>query len=144
MAPEIASGRVIVIPEGVWDKEGTLPFHMDPLNSAGNSLLADKVKGGVTIDVPLTTIDKLVERLKLERVDFIKMDIEGAEPNALRGGAATLGKHKPRMAICAYHTPTDPENVLALARELQPAYLNECMKCQDLGFRIQPQTLLFY
>src|SRR5260370_17207178 len=35
--------------------------------------------------LPLTTIDKIVSELALDRVDFIKMDIEGAEPNALRG-----------------------------------------------------------
>ena len=42
------------------------------------------------VELPLTTIDKMVSELNLARVDFIKMDIEGAEPNALRGGRGTI------------------------------------------------------
>jgi FkbM family methyltransferase len=47
--------------------------------------------------VPLTTIDKLVSELNLPRVDFIKMDIEGAEKLALTGGRATI---QPKRGGC--------------------------------------------
>ena len=144
MAPEIASGRVIVVPEGVWDKEGTLPFHMDPSNSAGNSLLLGEKPRLLTIDVALTTIDKLAPRLKLERVDFIKMDIEGAETNALRGAKSTIATYRPRMAICTYHTRTDAEQVPIVARSARPDYLTQCGPCEEQDFRIIPQVMLFY
>ena len=39
------------------------------------------------VEVPVTTLDKIVEELRLPRVDFIKMDIEGAEREALRGAS---------------------------------------------------------
>ena len=38
------------------------------------------------MEAPLTTIDQAVAELKLDRVDYIKMDIEGAETRALAGG----------------------------------------------------------
>jgi FkbM family methyltransferase len=147
MAPEISAGRVVVVAEGVWDKQGTLPFHMDPANSAGNSLLVGE-KGlkprPVTIEVPLTTIDKLAVRLKLERVDFIKMDIEGAETNALRGAKSTIATYRPRMAICTYHTRTDAAQVPIVARSARSDYRTQCGPCEEQDFRIIPQVMLFY
>jgi FkbM family methyltransferase len=53
--------------------------------------------------VPVTTIDRVVEREGIKRVDFIKMDIEGAEPAALAGAVETLRRCKPRLAISIYH-----------------------------------------
>jgi len=147
MAPEIAAGRVIVVPEGVWDTDGKLPFHMDPANSAGNSLLVGE-KGAkprpITIEVPLTTVDNLAARFKLERVDFIKMDIEGAETNALRGARATIRAYRPRMAICTYHTRTDAVQVPIEVRKAKADYRTECGPCEEQDFRIIPQVMLFY
>jgi FkbM family methyltransferase len=147
MAPEIADGRVVVVAEGVWDKEGTLPFHMDPANSAGNSLLVGAngaTPRPVTIEVPLTTVDKLAARFKLDRVDFIKMDIEGAETNALRGARSTIGAFGPRMAICTYHTRTDAERVPIEVRSAKADYRTKCGPCEEQDFRIIPQVMLFY
>lgn len=144
MAPEIAAGRVVVIPEGVWHEDGKLPFHMEPGNSAGNSLLESDIRRPVTIEVPLTTIDKLARRLNIGRVDFIKMDIEGAETNALRGARSTISKDRPRLAICVYHTASDAKMVPEVIRTASADYRSECGPCAEQDFRIIPQTLLFY
>jgi FkbM family methyltransferase len=61
--------------------------------------------GGVA--VKMTTLDSFVERARIERVDFIKMDIEGGEFGALKGAASTLAKFRPRLAISLYHRPDD-------------------------------------
>jgi hypothetical protein len=42
-----------------------------------------------------------------ERVDLLKMDIEGAEIPALRGASRTLNSAHPDLAIAAYHRPDD-------------------------------------
>lgn len=57
------------------------------------------------------SIDDFVQRNSIEKVDFIKMDIEGAEPAALRGGLNTIKKHKPKLAIAIYHSIEDFVNI---------------------------------
>ena len=52
---------------------------------------------------PVRTIDSLVTSEDIQRVDFLKMDIEGSELAALRGAEKTLQQFKPRLAISIYH-----------------------------------------
>ena len=53
------------------------------------------------------TIDKFVEEKNISTVDFIKMDIEGAERDALRGAENTIRRFKPKLAISVYHLNDD-------------------------------------
>ena len=99
---EIKSGRVIVYPKGVWDHDGELDLALDEENQAANSLIRD-TGHALKIRVPLTTIDKIVAELKLPRVDFIKMDIEGAEKPAIKGASNTIQRFRPRMSLLSEH-----------------------------------------
>ena len=49
----------------------------------------------------------MVQQLHLPRVDFIKMDIEGAEYPALRGAEQTIRSFRPKLAISIYHQISD-------------------------------------
>lgn len=69
------------------------------------------------------SIDDLVEKNNLRSVDFIKMDIEGSELNALRGGEKTIKRFKPKLAISVYHKPDDFVSI--------PKYLDSL----DLGYK---------
>jgi FkbM family methyltransferase len=51
------------------------------------------------------TVDELVDELALQRLDLIKMDIEGAEPQALSGAWKSIERHRPQLAISIYHHP---------------------------------------
>ena len=68
------------------------------------------------------TIDELRRRESLGRVDFVKLDVEGAELEALRGAEQTLRGDRPRLAVAAYHREDDLVDL--------PAHLAEL----DLGF----------
>jgi FkbM family methyltransferase len=73
--------------------------------------------------VRTTTIDALVADGELPRVDFVKLDVEGAEPQALAGATETLRHFTPRMALAAYHRFDD---MWALMRQIDAL---------DLGYR---------
>lgn len=117
-AAEIASGRVVLVPMAAWESEGTLTFYV-----RNDSLLGSATSGkGTPVEVPATTLDLVVERHQLPRVDLIKMDIEGGERNALRGMQQTITRFKPRMAICIYHRPDDPTVIPEIIRGFRADY----------------------
>jgi hypothetical protein len=136
---------VIVYPKGVWDKDDVLTLHVHHDNSAADSfLIKDQKEDEHTVEAQLTTIDKMVSELKLDRVDFVKMDIEGAEPNALRGGRGTLAKYHPRLAMSVYHEPDHPVVVPQIIREAWSGYRMECGPCAVVGNRIRPDIMYFH
>jgi FkbM family methyltransferase len=140
---EIASGRVIVVPKGVWDKDDFLTLRVDPKNSAADTFVLHR-EGTVDVEkVPLTTIDELVSELKLPRVDYIKFDIEGAEPRALMGAKQTLAKYKPRISIASYHNPDDPKVIPELIRAARSDYQMQCGPCSEAGHALRPDILYF-
>lgn len=83
--------RIHIYNLGVWDKEGEVSFNPGKSQS---TVGCGESKANV---VPL---DKI---LAGQRVSFIKMDIEGAELNALRGAQTIIRQQKPKLAICVYH-----------------------------------------
>ena len=72
--------------------------------------------------ITLTTIDKFVEDKGLEKVDFIKSDIEGEERNMLLGATETLKRFAPKLALCTYHFPDDEEVMTKIILEANPNY----------------------
>jgi FkbM family methyltransferase len=75
----------------------------------------------VTDDFPTVALDDYAARQD-RRVDFIKMDIEGAEMQTLAGAANVIREQKPRLAISGYHKPEDLWEIPAKLHELNPAY----------------------
>jgi len=141
---EIAAGRLVLYPKGVWHKDDMLTMNVDPGNSAADSfVMQQKDAKASTVKLPLTTIDKLVAELALERVDFIKMDIEGAETNALRGARETIQRNKPRMSLSTYHLPTDAKEVPAMVAAIRPDYVIESGPCAELPGALRPDILYF-
>jgi len=128
LAKEIADGRVVVCPKGVWDKEDRLQLTHYGQQTISDSFVSP-ASGGERYWAQLTTIDRLVVDLKLAKVDFVKMDIEGAERNALRGARETMRRFRPRMSICVYHRPDDLEVIPQIALGAQPAFQMSCFRC---------------
>lgn len=143
-AAESAAGRVIVYPKGVWNKDDTMILNVDDTNFAANSVVMRPESGHPSVEVPLTTIDKLVAELNLPRVDFIKMDIEGAEIPALSGGRDTIARFKPRLAIATEHKPDDEFTIPAAVRKIRADYQMECGPCLEGKGHIRPDVLYFY
>ena len=143
---EIAEGRVIVYPKGVWDKVDTLDLEVSNGGTmSGSSLVTHDTSRPTKIKVPLTTIDLMVEELHLPRVDFIKMDIEGAEKWALRGGTQTIAKFRPRMALSTEHLPDDATAIPRTVKTIRPDYDFEpsAASCKDQFLSVDSNVLLF-
>jgi FkbM family methyltransferase len=143
-ASEIASGRVILVPEGAWSSEGTFKLYTGLTNSGMNTMVLPE-QGAGYVDVRTRPIDAMVAEAGLLRVDFIKMDIEGAEREALRGAVRTLKQWKPRLMLDAYHRPDDPVVLPAVIRAGDPGYQFACVSCgfesgKD-GEKIRPYLL---
>jgi hypothetical protein len=100
-------------------------------------------RGQTKQTVRVTTIDHLVEELHLPRVDFISMDIEGAEKPALRGAVETLRKFHPRMAIAAEHLADDTVAIPKTVHEMVPAYQAICGRCEMHDRRLVSNILWF-
>ena len=141
---EIRMGRVVVYPKGVWDRDAELELSIDEQDSGSNSLVLSP-KAGSKIRVPLTTIDKIVAELKLPRVDFIKMDIEGAEKRALAGGGETIRHFRPRMSLSTEHLPDDATAIPAVVKSIEPRYTYYGCDCvwTDLRSDVKALVLAF-
>ena len=70
----------------------------------------------------LIDIDTYAKEQGIARIDFIKMDIEGSELDALRGAAQSIRKYKPRLAICTYHKLQDMWKIPLYIKKLRPDY----------------------
>jgi len=96
--------NVIAIQKGLWDQPLQLPVRLQS-NTLFNRIEPEKISEFSEKDttIMVTTIDRVVEELKLTRLDMIKMDIEGAEIEALQGSSHTLETLKPCLAVASYH-----------------------------------------
>jgi FkbM family methyltransferase len=91
--PAAQRERVTILPFAVGGKDGVV--HFNTSGTAGSHMTEQHGDA-----VPCRTIDTLMSG---RSPTFIKMDIEGAEPEALAGATATLRRSRPILAVCAYH-----------------------------------------
>jgi FkbM family methyltransferase len=76
---------------------------------------------GLVIDsFASTSLDDYAQSKQLSRVDFIKMDIEGAEMDALNGASEIIREFKPKLAISAYHKDQDLWGIPIKLKSLNP------------------------
>jgi FkbM family methyltransferase len=118
-APEIEAGRVQLVEAAAWHSPGSLTFEVGSSTQTGHVTNASGDRG---VAVRAVTLDGIADELKLGRVGFIKMDIEGAERHALAGAQRILASDKPRLAICIYHAPDDPQVVPGVIHAANSAY----------------------
>ena len=72
--------------------------------------------------VKITTLDAYVREKNLPRVDFIKLDVEGAELDVLKGAVTTIARFKPILALSAYHKLDDFWTLMNFVKSVRPDY----------------------
>lgn len=102
---------VTVFNKGLWSAPATLPF------AVWHGTSASAVSGAGQVTVEADTVDQLAPD-----ATFIKLDIEGAELEALKGAAETIKRNRPKLAVCVYHKPGDLFEIPLFIRSLAPEY----------------------
>ena len=70
----------------------------------------------------VVSIDSYVREKKIPHVDFIKLDVEGAELDVLEGAKATIALYKPILALSAYHKLDDFWTLTNFVKSIRPDY----------------------
>jgi FkbM family methyltransferase len=84
--------NVEIFRQAVGDKAGYANMYLNATNSSGDSMFTDDNGAREqTSRVPITTLDRVIGG---SRVDFIKMDVEGAETRALLGMTGVLRNNR--------------------------------------------------
>lgn len=98
------SKNIELIQHPLWSSSGKKVYIED---KGGGSTVHFEKFNDKSLSVETRTIDEMVENGTIEKVDFIKMDIEGAEYDVLQGAAKTIKQFKPKLALSVYHKSTD-------------------------------------
>jgi FkbM family methyltransferase len=95
--------RVEVVRAALTEQKGEVPLVLAEDHHAGQNTLGDIIYPGVSqagrVIVPATTLDALVTTHRLDQLDIVKLDVEGAEIRALSGGASLLERCKPLLLL---------------------------------------------
>ena len=93
-------------------------------------------------------LDTYVARNNLPRVDYIKLDVEGAELDMLHGAAKTITRCKPKMAVSAYHKSKDLWTLATYIKSLRADYEFEFrhyqIDCKDYTLDDNERAVLRY
>lgn len=102
--------KIILYPVGLWNEPMEITYSVEKSQS---TIGAGDAKGRVV---------RLDDAIDNARVTFLKMDIEGAEPKALKGACNTILAQKPKLAICVYHHLKDLWEIPLYIKSLVPEY----------------------
>jgi FkbM family methyltransferase len=102
-----------------------MPYGLSDKNIVAEPLVLNQYAPGFSsrnAQVPLRSIDFLVNTKEIPRIDFIKLDVEGAELDSIRGAQESIRRFKPKLAISLYHKPNDIFELILYIKDKFPFY----------------------
>jgi FkbM family methyltransferase len=94
--------NLITVNSAVADYDGDAKMYLHSRSGWG-SILSTRAHSSVSsVNVKVRKLDTIVEELDIKRVDFLKIDVEGAEFYVLKGAINTIKKHRP-FIVMEYH-----------------------------------------
>lgn len=99
--------NVALVHKAVTEKTGTVTLHLSPEGNDRNSIYESSrsLRRGQSMEVQTVSLDDFLDQKGWPRVDFIKIDVEGAEPLVLEGMARLL-KRSSQLVLMAEFAPT--------------------------------------
>ncbi len=108
----LSPDRITLFNTGLYSKNGEIGFN-------GNGGSASSICADGSARIKLSKLDDVVgEHIPT----YIKLDIEGAEMEALYGMKSTIEKHRPKLAISIYHKAADLWELPLLIHSLDSSY----------------------
>lgn len=104
--------KAIALPAAVGNENRILSF-------AGGHASSSRLDPNGRSQVPCVRLDDVLFRFP---INYLKLDVEGAEADALRGAANIIRRRRPHLAVSIYHRPRDLFELPQLIDELSPGY----------------------
>lgn len=117
MLPIEIKKKIECVHAGVWNENSEMEYGKEE-HGTGESF--SLLKSEHSVKVKTVKIDDAIPRT--QNVTLIKMDIEGAELNALKGAEETIKRWKPNLAICIYHKLNDFWEIPMYIKSIVPEY----------------------
>ena len=111
-------GKFFVKTAGLGKEAGVMNLSYDPEHPCEASI--DHSPGSNAVEI--VTIDEIIARYNLSHEGFIKMDVEGAEMDALMGAQNTLKTLKPKLSIAVYHEYENARKCAAIIKDIRSDY----------------------
>ena len=115
------AGRFALFEGALGKAIGMAHLRLDPLHACDACVVPTDTGQSVTV----TTLDELGDCFGLETEGIIKMDIEGAEMDALRGATRLLREYKPKLAVSVYHGYDNASLCAKIIKTANPSYTIE-------------------
>ncbi len=123
-AEKFGGSRIFPVQRGLGDTPALMPMRQGT-GSLGEARFDPNAQGETSI--PIVTLDGWCRENRVVP-DTIKMDLEGWEMAALRGARNIIAEHRPRLAVCLYHSLSDMWTIPHLIKQICPAYRFWCRK----------------
>lgn len=140
---EIDNGHIEIVPMLLGNINCYFKFLEDPDDPTTGRLLPETVDMEVmnTYPVEMTTLDFFRTSRCLDKVDFIKIDVEGAEPEVIKGAKDIIKHFAPRIAVAVYHAPHHSQQLQEIILSINGAYQFQLKGLVDLNGIVRPVML---
>lgn len=108
----LPAGKIVLSEQGIWSDAGEMGFS----DSGGRQSTCRRAE---KVSVSVDSLDNIVGQ---DGVSYIKIDVEGAEAQALQGARKVIAASSPKIFVAAYHYDTDLFKLPLLLWEIAPDY----------------------
>ena len=113
---------IVIEPYALSDKVCDLDIWISKNNINAASFVINPEDLAGLEKIHCITLDQWVKENDVQKIDFIKADIEGAERYMLQGATNVLKTFAPKLSICTYHLPDDPQVLEDIILKTNPKY----------------------
>lgn len=119
---KIYPGKIYPVKKAVSDKKDICEIFLNDNSMTEGSLLKTDERSERKELISCITLDEWVRENNIEKIDYIKADIEGTERDFLKGGVQILRRFSPKLSICTYHRSDDKEVLSRIIQDANPNY----------------------